>query len=133
VNVAGRAVRDFGVALVLQDQSWMPTAGELSRKFNPITAGWTYIRWLGDRKGIEKVTRTWNRTVIDRTHEMTGWVDVCYETVRRGVTVFGYANNHYAGHAPATIRQFRDAWSAKNLPALWQPTRRSPEPMLFDL
>jgi len=26
----------------------MPNPAEL--KFDPITAGWTYMRWLGDRK-----------------------------------------------------------------------------------
>jgi len=76
-------LRDFQVALVPQDQSRMPPPSELSQKFDPITADWTYIRWLGDRKGIERITTTWNKTVIDRTQEMGGWVDVCYETVRR--------------------------------------------------
>jgi uncharacterized protein YecE (DUF72 family) len=96
----------------------MPLPSELSERFDPITADWTYIRWLGDRKGIERITTTWNKTVIDRTNEISGWVDVCYETVRRGVRVFGYANNHYAGHAPATIRQFRELWRGKGLPGL---------------
>jgi uncharacterized protein YecE (DUF72 family) len=126
-------LRDFGVALVLQDQSRMPHPNELSQKFDPITTDWTYIRWLGDRKGIETITKTWNKTVVDRTNEMSGWVDVCYETVRRGVKVFGYANNHYAGHAPATIQQFRDLWSGKGLPELGRPQRKRQETTLFDL
>jgi hypothetical protein len=45
----------------------MPSPSEL--KFDPITADWTYIRWLGDRKGIEEQTTTWDRTVVDRTAE----------------------------------------------------------------
>ena len=94
-------LRDFNVALVLMDQSRMPSPEQLSQKFDPITADWTYIRWLGDRKGIERITTAWDKTVIDRTDEMQSWVEVCYETVRRGVRVFGYANNHYAGHAPS--------------------------------
>jgi uncharacterized protein YecE (DUF72 family) len=128
-------LRDFRVALVLQDQSWMPNPEELSQNFDPITTDWTYIRWLGDRKGIERVTTNWNKTVVDRTGEMTRWVDVCYVTTRRGVTIFGYANNHYSGHAPATVRQFRGLWSAKNFPALWTPAppEQSPSPTLFDL
>jgi uncharacterized protein YecE (DUF72 family) len=89
-------LRDFHVALVLQDRSRMPSPNELLQKFDPITADWTYIRWLGDRKGIEQITTVWCKTVIDRTDEIRSWVDVCYETVRRGVKVFGYANNHYS-------------------------------------
>ena len=126
-------LRHFRVALVLQDQSWMPHPNELSQRFDPITTDWTYIRWLGDRKGIERVTKSWDKTVIDRTNEMSGWVDVCYETVRRGVKVFGYANNHYAGHAPSTIRQFRDLWREKGLPELGKPQRKRQEGNLFDL
>jgi uncharacterized protein YecE (DUF72 family) len=126
-------LRDFRVALVLQDQSRMPSPHELFQKFDPITADWTYIRWLGDRKGIERITTTWNKTVIDRTNEMRSWVDFCSETVRRGVKVFGYANNHYAGHAPATIRQFRELWRGQSLPELAQPQRKQQEGSLFDL
>jgi len=123
-------LRDFRVALVLQDQGWMPRPPELS--FDPITTDWTYIRWLGDRKGIERITKTWDKVVVDRTSEMSDWVDVCYETVRRGVKVFGYANNHYAGHAPATIQQFRDLWYAKGLPELGRSQRKGEETTLFD-
>ena len=111
----------------------MPDVRELSQKFDPITADWAYIRWLGDRKGIERITKTWEKTVIDRTKEISSWVDVCYETVRRGVRVFGYANNHYAGHAPATIWQFRDLWSAKGLPGLITPQPKGKLATLFDV
>jgi hypothetical protein len=54
----------------------MPLPNELSQRFDPITADWTYIRWLGDRKGIERITTTWDKTVIDRTNQMSGWIDV---------------------------------------------------------
>ena len=126
-------LRDFGIALVLQDQSRMPAPKELYQRFDPITTDWTYIRWLGDRKGIERLTTTWDKTVVDRTDEMSGWVDVCYETVRRGVKVFAYVNNHYAGHAPATIRQFWELWRGKGLPEIGKLLPEPPkEPTLFD-
>jgi uncharacterized protein YecE (DUF72 family) len=127
-------LRDFHVALVLQDRSRIPLPKELLQKFDPITADWTYIRWLGNRKEIEQITTVWGKTVIDRTDEIRSWVDVCYETVRRGVKVFGYANNHYGGHAPATIRQFRDLWRSKGLPEFGKPILKPrQEPTLFDL
>jgi uncharacterized protein YecE (DUF72 family) len=105
-------LRDHGVALALQDQSWMPRPEHY--KFDPITADWIYIRWLGDRKGIEKVTKTWDKVVADRTAQLTSWVDFCYAIVRRGLTIFAYANNHYQGHAPATIAQFLQLWNTKH-------------------
>jgi uncharacterized protein YecE (DUF72 family) len=120
------------LALVLQDRSWMPNPAEL--KFDPITTDWTYVRWLGDRKGIEEQTTTWDKTVVDRTNELSSWVDYCYQLRKRGVTIYAYANNHFAGHAPATIEQFRHLWQAKGLPEIDKPkpTRLRQQSSLFD-
>jgi uncharacterized protein YecE (DUF72 family) len=104
-------LRDHGVVLALQDQSWMPLPAEY--KFDPITADWTYVRWLGDRKGIEKVTKTWDKTVVDRSAELKTWVDYLQPITRRGVTIFAYANNHYAGFSPDTVQLFREYWDKK--------------------
>jgi uncharacterized protein YecE (DUF72 family) len=102
-------LRDHGVVLALQDQSWMPLPADY--KFDPITSDWTYVRWLGDRKGIEKVTKTWDKTVVDRSAQLKSWVDYLQPITRRGVTIFAYANNHYAGHSPATIGRFLELWN----------------------
>jgi uncharacterized protein YecE (DUF72 family) len=103
------ALREHGVALVLQDQSWMARPGELFAKFDPITADFAYIRWLGDRKGIEEVTKTWNKTVVDRKAEVAEWTGVIKSVQERKVKIYGYVNNHFAGHAPTTIDQLRVA------------------------
>ena len=87
-------LRNHKIALVLQDRSWMPNPAEL--KFDPITTDWTYIRWLGDRKDIEEQTTTWDKTGVDRTTELSSWVDYCYQIRKRGVTIYAYANNHFA-------------------------------------
>jgi uncharacterized protein YecE (DUF72 family) len=116
-------LREYNVALVLQDQSWMPQPNELKEKFDPITADFTYIRWLGDRKGIEEMTKSFDKTVVDRTNELSGWVDFCQQIQKRGITQYVYANNHFSGHAPAAIKQFRDLWHSKGLPELDRPTK----------
>lgn len=119
------------VAYALTDQSWMPGPNEIFDKVDPITADFTYIRWLGDRKGIEQVTKVWNRIVVDRTAEMTCWVDVCTKIQRRGVTIYGYFNNHYAGFGPASVEMFRTLAAVKgleipaNVPAPAPPTQPS--------
>ena len=123
-------LRDHKIALVLQDRSFMPSPAEL--KFDPITANWAYIRWLGDRKSIEAQTTTWDKTVVDRTTELSSWVDFCYQMKKRGVIVFAYANNHFAGHAPATIKQFQELWRAKGLPEIGTPQRIRLNASLFD-
>jgi uncharacterized protein YecE (DUF72 family) len=122
-------LRDQRIALVLQDRSLMPSPSALD--FDPITTGWTYIRWLGDRKAIEERTTTWDKTVIDRTAELGSWVDYCDQTRRRGVLIYAYANNHFGGHAPTTIEQFRSLWHAKGLPEIERPHRGRLEPSLF--
>jgi uncharacterized protein YecE (DUF72 family) len=118
-------LRQHEIALVLPDLPYMPRPEELAQKFDPITAKWTYIRWLGDRKGIELQTTTWDKTIVDRTTELRSWVDFCYQIKKRGILIYGYANNHYAGNGPATIRHFRDLWRQKGLPPLPEPTRAS--------
>jgi hypothetical protein len=63
-------LREHGVALALQDHSWMPHPNEY--KFDPITADFTYLRWLGDRQAIERVTRMRGKAVVNRANWMFG-------------------------------------------------------------
>jgi uncharacterized protein YecE (DUF72 family) len=97
-----------GVVLALIDQSWMPRPAEWFERFDPITSDFTYIRWLGDRKGIERLTKAWDKTILDCREPLQEWVKVCDQAVRRGVIIYGHANNHYAGHGPATVRLFEE-------------------------
>jgi len=107
------ALRERNVALTLADQAWMPRPAEWFSRLDPVTADFAYIRWLGDRKGIENITNTWDKVVVDRSKQLAEWVDICDRIKKRGVTIFAYANNHYAGHAPATIALFLDLWRRK--------------------
>jgi uncharacterized protein YecE (DUF72 family) len=110
-------LREYNVAFVLQDQSWMPGPADLFEKYDPVTADFTYIRWLGDRKGIEQLTKVWDKTIIDRTSELQEWVKYCQKIQRRGVTIYAYANNHYAGHGPATVTLFKQLFGLPDSPA----------------
>jgi uncharacterized protein YecE (DUF72 family) len=57
--------------------------------------------------------KTWDRVIVDRKAELLEWVNVCYKITGRGVPVFAFANNHYAGHAPATVKLFQELWEKK--------------------
>jgi uncharacterized protein YecE (DUF72 family) len=104
------ALRERGVALVLIDQSWMPRPAAWFEKFDPITVDFTYVRWLGDRKGIEQQTKVWDKIIVDRSAELAEWVDVLKTVHKRKIQILAFANNHFAGFGPGTIEQFRELW-----------------------
>jgi uncharacterized protein YecE (DUF72 family) len=103
-------LRERGVALALIDQSWMPRPAQWFDKFDPITADFTYVRWLGDRKGIEEQTKVWNEVIVDRYAELLEWAEILGKVQKRKIQIYAYANNHYAGYAPATVEMFQDVW-----------------------
>jgi uncharacterized protein YecE (DUF72 family) len=106
------ALKERGVALTLIDQSWVPRPWELKEKLDLVTADFSYVRWLGDRKGIEQETKTWDKTIVDRKKDLKNWVDVFKSMVgnKKVLKIFAFANNHYGGHAPATVKLFLDLW-----------------------
>ncbi len=112
------ALRNHGVALALIDHPWMPRPKEVFQLGDPITAGFAYVRWLGDRKGIEQRTFVWDQTLIDRREELRDWVRILKQVQRRGVRIFAFANNHYAGFAPETVRLFNEIWVEGKLDSL---------------
>ncbi len=87
--------------------------GALFAKFDPITTDFTYARLLGDRKGIEKQTKVWDKVIVDRKHELSEWHDILTTVKKRGVEEYVYVNNHYSGHGPATAQQFLKLWNGK--------------------
>jgi uncharacterized protein YecE (DUF72 family) len=108
-------LREHNVAQALTDTSFVPRPWEMKEQFDMITADFAYVRWLGDRHGIEKITRVWDKTVVDREDDLKNWVDVLKELVlnKKIRQLFAFANNHYAGHGPATVKQFWDLWEKK--------------------
>jgi uncharacterized protein YecE (DUF72 family) len=55
----------------------------------------------------------WNKTVVDRTDDLSNWVDVLKELVlnKQIRKLFAFANNHYAGNGPATVKTFWELWN----------------------
>jgi len=106
------ALREYNVALALTDTSFMPRPWETKEKFDMITANFAYIRWLGDRKAIEAQTTTWDKIIVDRKSDLKNWVDLLKEIVndKKIRKLFAYANNHYEGFGPATVKRFQQLW-----------------------
>lgn len=106
------ALRERGIGLALADQEWMPGPAELWKNHGDrlLTADFAYVRLLGERKRIEAMTDSWDRLVIDRTAETRAWFPLVDAFLEKGVPVWVYFNNHFAGHAPASLELFRRLW-----------------------
>lgn len=106
-------LRDHRVAWCINDLHYLPATVEL-------TADFTYLRWLGDHRQIDR----FNEVTIDRTAETDQWAETLTELSTRITRIYGYYNNHYAGHSPASVR----ALQAR----LGLPESPSPARGLFD-
>lgn len=100
-------LRRHGVSLVLVDHGWMPHGDEVAAKLDPVTGPDAYVRLLGDRRHIETLTTTWDKEVLEHRGRMQRWARLLRDLMARGVRTFVFVNNHYAGHAPATVRRLR--------------------------
>jgi uncharacterized protein YecE (DUF72 family) len=103
-------LRENRVALALSDTSFMPRPWE--QKLDLITTDVVYVRLLGDRKGIEQQTLVWDKTIVDRTDDLHHWVDL-FGMVRKrpqDLKIYAYANNHYQGHGPGTVKLLWDSY-----------------------
>ncbi len=98
-------LRSHGVAHVLVDIAYMPHPAYLARRLDLVTADFVYVRLIGDRKAVDAVTKTFDRIVIDRSAQLRRWAELVRVFKDRVPETFVYANNHYAGHGPATIRE----------------------------
>jgi len=98
--------------LALQDQQWMPRPKQLWEKWGDAlkTGQDIYIRMLGERENIEKLTETWDKIVIDRSEQTAEWMPIVRDMLAREQDVSMYFNNHYEGHAPASIEKLKATW-----------------------
>jgi uncharacterized protein YecE (DUF72 family) len=106
-------LRDHAAAAVLSDQLGpVPDEGAIARL---VTSDFAYVRLLGHRARIEAVTKTWDRTVVDRTLELRKWASFlkALEAAFPDVGVWVAANNHYSGHAPDAVRRLAAILDAK--------------------
>ncbi len=119
-------LRDHHAALTLTEQSWMPRPAKVLEMINPVTGPLGFVRLLGDREAIEKVTTRWDKVVVDRSSELTETAGVI-QSMAEEVPVTVFVNNHYAGHSPSTAKALR------NLLGLADPVPpQRPRTTLFD-
>ena len=90
------------VSLALSDGRWIPRETVLRLAELP-TADFHYIRWMGPDRAITD----FSRIQFDRSREVELWGDALSRIVRAGRDIYGYVNNHFAGHSPQTARELQ--------------------------
>ena len=99
-----RVLRRRRTALVLVEIGYMPHPAELWAQHDLITTDFAYARLIGDRKAVDARTKTFDRIVVDQAASLQRWADVMREVLARVPVTYAFANNHFAGHGPQTIR-----------------------------
>lgn len=101
-------LRKHQAVAALVEHAWMPRIDELLDARDVVTGPFSYVRLIGDRDGIEKLTKTWEKVVVDRGADLRRIAGAIRRIAAR-VPVYTFVNNHYAGHGPQTCRDLHAA------------------------
>lgn len=101
-------LRERNVAFVLLDLAYMPHPDAVNDRLNLITTDFTIVRLIGDRKAVDERTKTFDKIVLDMSGRLSRWAKLIEAYASDVPVAYVYANNHYAGHGPATIRELAD-------------------------
>lgn len=93
---------EHDVGLTLSDARWIPRKQMLALASRP-TSNFLYVRWMGAQRDVVD----YSRIQIDRTAELEQWAGVLWPLALKGVSVYGYVNNHFAGHSPQSARELQ--------------------------
>jgi len=89
-----------GIALALSDGKWIPRQTMLELAERP-TADFLYVRWMGPDRELT----AYSRVQFDRSEEIRAWAEVLKRV--KAKDIFGFFNNHFAGHSPASAREMQ--------------------------
>jgi uncharacterized protein YecE (DUF72 family) len=95
-------LREHRVALALVEGRWLPRKKMLRLAEVP-TTDFGYVRFMGPDRAIED----YSRVQIDRSRELDEWIPALERIAQRVQTLYGYVNNHFEGHSPATASRLR--------------------------
>ena len=90
-------LRNQGVAWCVNQWQDLPTVVRA-------TADFGYFRLLGDHRRFTYL----GRVQCDRSQELAALAETIRDLAPRLSQLFLYVNNHYAGHAPATVAQLQE-------------------------
>ena len=96
----------YQTAALLQAHNvcWTSTAYLDLPKQIALTTNFHYIRWLGRHGQFERKTHE----QTDVTPELEWWWENIQPNLERTSTIYGFFNNDFSGHSPATCNRFKD-------------------------
>ncbi len=109
------------VALTLTDGKWFARETMIHLTQRP-TTDFAYVRWLGSRE-----ITNYSRIQIHREAELEQWTQGFQALQQNVSTIYGYFNNHFAGHSPASANQFKSLLQL----AVVKPEELEDQPSLF--
>lgn len=112
---------NYGVALALSDGRWIRRETMVELLERP-TAAFHYVRWMGPDRSITD----YSHLQFDRSEEIGLWADVL-KRVAHTRDVYGFFNNHFAGHSPANAREMQRLLGQEPV----DPTTLGPQRSLF--
>jgi uncharacterized protein YecE (DUF72 family) len=89
-------------ALALSDGRWIPRETMTDLALRP-TAAFHYVRWMGPNRDVVD----YSHVQFPRTEELSAWTEALGRVATNGVDIFGFFNNHFSGHSPATARELQ--------------------------
>jgi uncharacterized protein YecE (DUF72 family) len=114
-------LEDSHVALALIDGKWV-NREIIFRLVEKMNSAFAYVRWLGPRELTD-----FSRIQIDRDNELAQWREVFQSVSQKASVIYGYFNNHYQGHSPASGNQFKRLLNLKPV----DPDSLITQPSLF--
>jgi uncharacterized protein YecE (DUF72 family) len=110
------------ISLVFIDYYTMDPLPKLAHRSEVFTSDFVYVRFLGNRKEMESAVkqaqqegqrkRAWEGLLKDRSVQMIQWIPPIKLLLGRGIPVYVYFNNHYAGYAPGSVELFGELFNA---------------------
>lgn len=114
-------LNERNIALALTDSRWI--SRDLSFKvIESCAADFAYVRWMGPRELTD-----FSRIQIDKSRELAQWAEAFDQLKGSAKVIYGYFNNHYQGHSPASCNLFKQLIG---LPIV-EPESQFEQPSLF--
>jgi len=104
------------ISLVFIDYYTMDSLPKLAQRTDIFTSSFVYVRFLGNHKEMDAAVKqaqeagqrpkAWGSLIRDCSRQMKLWIPPIKSLATRGIPVYVYFNNHYAGYAPGSVELF---------------------------